>query len=217
MDDLAARLGRLDSCALSDALDKLGLTGVVTGIHRLATDRRIAGRVVTVKLEKDQGTPAPPRHLGTTAIEAARAGEVIVIEQRSGIDAAGWGGNLSLAAKLREVAGVILDGPVRDTDEARGYGFPVFARGATARTARGRIVETGTNVPITVGDVRVTPGDYVVADGSAVVFVKAADIERVVAAAEAISDREKQMVADLKDGLPVTQVMGKHYETMLKR
>jgi regulator of RNase E activity RraA len=57
----------------------------------------------------------------------------------------------------------------------------------------------------------------VVADGSAVVFVKAADIERVLAAAEAIADREKQMVADLKDGLPVTQVMGKNYETMLKR
>jgi len=217
MDDTAARLGRLDACAVSDALDKLGLKGVVTGIQRLATDRRIAGCVVTVKLEKDHGKVTASRHLGTTAIEAARAGDVIVIEQRSGIDAAGWGGNLSLAAKLRDIAGVILDGPVRDTDEARSYGFPVFARSATARTARGRIIETGTNVPIVVGDVRVAPGDYVVADGSAVVFVKAADVDRVLAAAEAISDREKQMVADLKEGLPVTQVMGKNYETMLKR
>jgi regulator of RNase E activity RraA len=217
MDDPAARLGRLDACAVSDALDKLGLTGVVTGIQRLTTDRRISGRVVTVKLEKDDGRPAASRHLGTTAIEAAQSGDVIVLEQRSGIDAACWGGNLSLAAQLRGVAGVVIDGPARDADEARGYGFTVFARSATSRTARGRIVETGTNVSIVVGDVHVSPGDYVVADGSAVVFVKAADIERVLDAAEVVADRERQMVAGLREGLPPSQVMGKTYETMLKK
>jgi 4-hydroxy-4-methyl-2-oxoglutarate aldolase len=217
MDDPAARLSRLDACAVSDALDKLGLTGVVTGIQRLTTGRRISGRVVTVKLERDDGRPAPSRHLGTAAIEAAQPGDVIVLEQRSGVDAACWGGNLSLAAQLRGVAGVVIDGPARDADEARGYAFTVFARSATSRTARGRIVETGTNVPITVGDVHVAPGDYVVADGSAVVFVASGEIERVLDAAEAIADRERQMVSDLKQGLSPTQVMGKHYETMLKR
>ena len=217
MNDSAARLGRLDACAVSDALDKLGLAGVVTGLQRLTTERRISGRVVTVKLEKDDGRPAASRHLGTTAIEAAQTGDVIVLEQRTGIDAACWGGNLSLAAQLRGVAGVVIDGPARDADEARGYGFTVFARSATSRTARGRIVETGTNVPIVVGDLPVSPGDYVVADGSAVVFVRAGDIERVLDAAEAIADRERQMVADLKSGLPPTQVMGKNYETMLKK
>jgi 4-hydroxy-4-methyl-2-oxoglutarate aldolase len=217
MEDLAARLGRLDACAVSDALDKLGLTGAVTGLQRLATDGRLSGRVVTVKLERDDGRPPASRHLGTTAIEASQPGDVIVLEQRSGVDAACWGGNLSLAAQLRGVAGVVIDGPVRDTDEARGYGFPVFARSATSRTARGRIVETGTNVPVQIGDIAVSPGDYVVADGSAVVFVPARDIERVLTAAEAIADRERQMVADLKAGLPVSQVMGKTYETMLKR
>jgi regulator of RNase E activity RraA len=217
MDDNVARLGRLDACAVSDALDKLQLTGVVTGIPRVTTDKRISGRVVTVKLEKDDGRPAASRHLGTTAIEAAQTGDVIVLEQRSGIDAACWGGNLSLAAQLRGVSGVVIDGPARDADEARGYGFTVFARSVTSRTARGRIVETGTNVPIVIGDVQVSPGDYVVADGSAVVFVKAGDIDRVLDAAEVIADRERQMVADLKSGLAPTQVMGKTYETMLKR
>ena len=115
-----------------------------------------------------EGRRAPAsRHLCTTAIEAAQPGDVIVIEQRTGIDAASWGGNLSLGAQLRGVSGVIIEGPGRDIDEARQYGFPVFARTHTARTARGRIVETGTNVPITVGEVTVSPGDYVVADGSA--------------------------------------------------
>ncbi len=184
---------------------------------RLTTDRRISGRVVTVKLEKDDGRPAASRHLGTTAIEAAQAGDVIVLEQRTGIDAACWGGNLSLAAQLRGVAGVVIDGPARDADEARGYDFTVFARSATSRTARGRIVETGTNVPIVIGDVHVSPGDYVVADGSAVVFVAAADIERVLDAADIVADRERQMVAGLREGLPASQVMGKSYETMLKK
>ena len=93
----------------------------------------------------------------------------------------------------------------------------MFARSRTSRTARGRIVETGTNVPITVGDVAVSPGDFVVADGSGVVFVAARDIERVLDAAEAIAARERAMVAALSEGQPVSQVMGKSYETMLKR
>jgi len=216
MDPLLVRLGRLDSCALSDALDKLGLTGAVTGIHRVSTERQISGRVVTVRLERDEGRPAASRHLGTAAVEAAHSGDVIVIEQRTGIDAAGWGGNLSLGAKLRGVAGVIVDGPTRDVDEARSYDFPVFARDHTSRTARGRIVETGTNVAITVGDVVVSPGDYVVADGSAVVFVVADAIERVLETAEAIAGRERAMAASLREGAPISQVMGKSYETMLK-
>ena len=216
MDDILTRLNRVDACAVSDASDKLGLPGSVSGIHRFTTDRRVSGRVVTVKLERDDGRPAASRHLGTSAIEAAQPGDVIVIEQRSGIDAAAWGGNLSLGAQLRGVSGVVIDGPVRDVDEAREYGFPIFAREHTARTARGRIVETGTNVPITIGEVGVDPGDYVVADGSAVVFVKAADVVRVLDAAEAIVAKERAMVAALREGTPITTVMGRNYETMLK-
>jgi len=217
MDTLITRLNRLDACAVSDALDRLGLKGVVTGIHRMATERRISGRVLTVKLEPDDGRPPTSRHLSTAAVEAAQPGDVIVVEQRTGIDAAAWGGNLSLGASLRGVVGVIAEGPVRDVDEARAYDFPVFARDHTSRTARGRIVETGTNVPILVGDVGVSPGDYVVADGSAVVFIAARDIERVLDAAEAVVERERRMAAALREGTPISQVMGKSYETMLKQ
>lgn len=216
LDDLLTRLARVDSCAVSDALDKLALSGAVTGIDRLSTDRRISGRVITVLLEEDDGRPASSRHLGTAAIEAAQRGDVIVIEQRSGIDAAAWGGNLSFAAMLRGLGGVVIDGSARDVDEARGYDFPVFARGRTARTARGRIVETGSNVPVQIGEIAVSPGDFVVADGSGVVFVAAGEIERVVEAAEAIAARERAMVASIKEGTPISEVMGKSYETMLK-
>jgi 4-hydroxy-4-methyl-2-oxoglutarate aldolase len=216
MDGLATRLAQLDACAVSDALDKLGLPGAVAGLQRLSSTRRISGRVLTVRMEKDDGRPTASRHLATTAIEMAQPGDVIVMEQRTGIDAACWGGNLSLGAKLRQVAGVVVDGPARDVDEAREYDFPVFARSATSRTARGRIVETGTNVPITVGDVTVTPGDFVVADGSAVVFIAQADLERVLEAAEAIAARERAMVAALREGTPISEVMGRNYENMLK-
>lgn len=214
--DAVQRLRRLDCCAVSDALDKLALPGVVTGIAQLSGAGRIAGRAVTVKLGVGSPPPGPKRHLGTTAIELASPGDVIVTEQRSGVEAGSWGGILSLGAQLRGVAGVVAEGPVRDIDEAISYGFPVFGRSCTARTARGRIVELATNVPIRVGEVDVVPGDYVIADRSAVIFIKAADIERVLQAAEAVAAREAAIAAALRAGEPITRAMGANYEDMLK-
>src|SRR5262245_54280138 len=139
MNDLVTRLNALDTCAVSDAMDKLGLRGVVIGIHQYSTNRKIAGRVVTVKLGIDDSRPTASKHLSTTAIETANPGDVIVVEQRTGIDAAAWGGNLALGAKLRGVAGAICEGPARDIDECREHEFPVFARQRTCSTARGRL------------------------------------------------------------------------------
>lgn len=206
----------LDSCAVSDALDKLGLKGAVTGLHRFTTSRRISGRVLTVKLDRAEGR-TNTRHLCTTAIEAAEPGDIIVVEQRTGIDAASWGGNLAIGAKMRNVAGVIVEGPARDIDDCSRLDFPVFAREHTTRTARGRIVEVATNEPILVGDVVVTPGDYVIADGSGVVFVAQADVARVLETANAIMEREEAMAQALREGNPISKVMGANYETMLKK
>jgi regulator of RNase E activity RraA len=217
-DPYVARLARLDCCALSDALDSLQLAGAVSGLPPRSSARRIAGRAITVKLVAKEAVPpaaGPPRHLGTTAVEAGGPGTVIVVEQRTGIDAGSWGGILSLAALLRGIEGVVADGPVRDVDEARAYDFPVFARALTARTARGRVAEAATNVEVRIGDVPVAPGDYVLADGSAVVFVRAADVERVLAAAERIAAREAAMAKALLAGRPAGTVMGAAYEHML--
>ncbi|MEZ0601190.1 RraA family protein [Paraburkholderia sp. IW21] len=220
-DDYTRRLQRLDCCAVSDALDKLGLAGTVTGLPQRSTSRRIAGKVVTVKLVdaaqvKTTAHAGAPRHLGTTAIESAGAGDVIVVEQHTGLDAGSWGGILSLGASLRGIEGVIADGPVRDIDEARQYDFPVFARALTAFTARNRVAEAGTNVPITVAQVHVNPGDYAIADNSAVIFIAAADIERVLATAEQIAGKEAAMAKRLLNGAPIAQVMGADYEYMLQ-
>ncbi|HSU87464.1 MAG TPA: RraA family protein [Terriglobia bacterium] len=216
MSDEVSRLNRLDSCAVSDAMDKLGLRGVVTGIHQYSTQRRIAGRVVTVKLGIDDGRPTAARHLSTTAIETAQPGDVIVVEQRTGVDAAAWGGNLSLGAKVRGIAGVICEGPARDIDESRQHDFPVYARDHTCTTARGRLIEVATNERIIVGTVLVSAGDYVLADASAVVFIRQADISRVLEAAEMIVEKEKRMAEGIRAGTPISQVMGADYEAMLK-
>jgi 4-hydroxy-4-methyl-2-oxoglutarate aldolase len=214
--EFVARLKRLDCCAVSDALDKLHLTGVAQGLVPLTSTRRICGRVLTIKLGVGEPPSGKPRHIGTTAIESAEPGDIIVVEQRSGVHAASWGGILALGAKLRRVAGVIADGPARDIDEARQHDFPVFARGATPVTARGRIVELANNVPVMIGDVEVRPGDYAIADASGVAFISAANIETVLATAEEISRREAAMIRALRKGRPITEVMGATYENMLK-
>ncbi len=215
--DLVARLNRLDSCAVSDALDKLGLRGAVTGIVALTCARRIAGKVLTIRLGVGESPPGTPRHIGTTAIESAQPGDVIVVEQRSGLNAAAWGGILSRGAKIRGIAGTIAEGPVRDVDEAREVNYPVFGRSATPSTARGRIVELANNEPIMVGDVEVNAGDYAIADSSGVVFVASEQIGRVLPAAEDIAAREAAMAQALLDGEPITKLMGANYENMLRR
>ena len=73
-------------------------------------------------------------------------------------------------AARADVAGVVVDGPVRDIDEARACDFPVYCRALTARTARGRVAEVECNGPVTIGEVAVQPGDYVVADASGVAW-----------------------------------------------
>lgn len=215
---ISERLAKLDACAVSDALDQLGLPASVTGLGAKAARGRIAGRIVTVKLAA--GKPpegAPVRHLCTTAIDTAEPGNVIVVEQRTGVECAGWGGILSNAAKVKGLSGVIVEGLARDVDEAADIGFPVYARAATARTARGRIHEASTGEPVSVGDVTVSTGDYVVADGSGAAFIPAARIDDVLAAAETIAAKEAGMTQAVLAGHAVSTIMGAGYEHLLER
>jgi regulator of RNase E activity RraA len=224
-DPYLTRLRRLDACAVSDALDKLGLQGAVTGLPLRSTgpggNSRIAGRAVTMKVGPGTPPPGPPKHLGCTAIEQASTDHIIVVEQRSGVEAGCWGGLLTLGAKVRGVAGVVADGPLRDVDEAIAYEFPVYSRSLTSRTARGRVVELGTQLPVTIGaevggQVTVEPGDYLLADRSAVIAIAAANIERVLETAELIVAKEAAMAKAILSGTPIGEVMGGNYEHMLE-
>ena len=206
----------LDSCVVSDALDKLGLSGVAAGIGRLSTNSKLAGQVLTVKLESANGRLAD-RHLCTAAIEAANAADVLVIEHHSRTDCAGWGGILSRAALVKGIAGVIVDGMCRDIDESRELEFPVFARGTVPATARGRIIETDFNCPIAVGGITATPGDWVIANGSGVVFLPKDRVDAIIAQAQQLVARESSLVKDIESGIPVSKVMSRTYEHMTQK
>ena len=218
VDPLIARLRSLDICDLSDALDALGLEPAVIGLVQACAGKPIAGRAVTVKLIAGNAPPSDhPRHLCTAAVEAAGPDNIIVIEQRSGLDAAAWGGILSRAAQVRGIAGTIVDGPTRDIEEADRVGYTVYARTLTCRTARGRIYESDCQTPIAFGDLIVHPGDYIAIDRSGCVVIPSARIADVLARAEQIRDKSDDMAAAVYAGIPVSKVMGGDYERMLEK
>lgn len=210
------RLTALDSCACSDAMDGLGLRGVADGLRPLTIPHKVTGPVLTVELGPvDRAAAGIGRHLGTAAIEAALPGDVIVVAGGGRVDAAGWGGVLSLACVTQRVNGVIVDGACRDVDEIVALGLPVYARAAVPATARGRYAEVGWNTPVEVAGVHVDPGDLVIADGSGVVFLPAGRVAEIITAAEGIMAREAELAARIRAGEPVSRVMSADYEHML--
>lgn len=210
------RLRQLDACAVSDALDALNLKGAALDLKRMWPNPRIAGQVMTVKLGL-QGKRKSTRHLCTAAVETANAGDVIVVDNRGRLNVAGWGGILSLAAKQKGLSGVIVDGACRDVDESEEFAFPVYAKAAVPLTARGRIMEESYNKPVEICGIEVSPGDFVIADASGVVFIPADRIDEVLDKAELIVRKEKAMAENVRKGIPVSQVMGMDYETMLSQ
>lgn len=216
VDEYIERISKLDSSAISDALDSLSLRGVVTRLKPLTVQKKIYGRAVTVKLVPKGTNVTSNRHLGTAAVEAASKGDVIVVEHCMD-DVAGWGGNLSIAAKQKEIGGVIISGACRDIDEIRELDFPVYASAAVPTTARGRIVEESFNEEITIDQISVCPGDLVLADGSGIVFIPIQHADEVLTAAERIVENEAEMANAIREGTPVSLVMGRKYETMLDK
>ncbi len=220
IETLVHRLGEMDTCMVSDALDALGYPGAIAGIGPMWPCGRTAGRVLTVRLAPAATTPPtgqPPVHLGAHAIASSQPGDVIVVDNRAGFETggAGWGGLLSLAAKIREVAGVVVIGVCRDVDDVAAVGMPYYANVATPRTARRRVVEVATNEPLDVDDVHIEMGDLVLADSSGVVFVAIDRAEEVLAKADELVAREAEMSAALRVGANVTDVLAGNYETML--
>lgn len=214
-DHLLERLARLDACAVSDACDRLALDGqVITGLDNLTGRQRVTGRTVPVQLGPPLPTPSS-RHLCTAAIEAAGPGDVIVIAHQGRLDCAGWGGNLSRAALARGVAGTIIHGAARDIDEAIDIGYPLYASGATPRTARGRTQEHAWNVDIEIEGVTIQPRDLIVADTTGIVVIPAAHAEAIVDLATAIVQHEAAMAEAIANGTPIGTVMGAIYEEML--
>jgi regulator of RNase E activity RraA len=204
--DLLRRLTRLDTTVLSDALDAFGLPPGVGELRAQWGRPRISGVARTVALEPDPGGEPGP-HIATAAIAAAEPGDVIVVANDGRTDVSCWGGLLALGSVARGVAGVVADGVCRDVVEAEQVGFPVFSRGTTPRTARGRLRQKAVGTPVTIAGVEVVDGDLLVADDSGVVFVPRARAEEVLERAEAIVGREAAIAADLRAGKAMTDAM----------
>jgi len=200
------RLERLDTCAISDALDQFKLRGAVIGIRPMWACPKIAGRAVTVKIVPG-GLTRPEHHLATPAVESAEPGDIIVIDNWGRTDVSCWGDILANAAQVKGIRGVIIDGASRDIDGSRDIGFPVYARGGVPVTARGRVMQQSYNTLIQCGGVQVRPGDLVLADGSGVTFIPQEQAEEVLQTAERIVEREAEMVKAVRAGRSVVEVM----------
>jgi regulator of RNase E activity RraA len=201
------RLRQLDTCAVSDALDTLGLPGATVGLRPLwAVPAPVAGHARTVLAgPRQDGRPA--QHIAAAAIEAAGDDDVLVIANQGRVDVSSWGGILTQAAGRRGIGGVVVDGACRDIAESEEAGFPVFGRAVVPVSARGRIVQLAMEEPVEVAGVTVHPGDLVLADRNGVVFVPAAEADRVLGLAERIVARETAMAEAVRAGRPVTDVM----------
>ncbi|WP_341977681.1 4-carboxy-4-hydroxy-2-oxoadipate aldolase/oxaloacetate decarboxylase [Microbacterium sp. LWO13-1.2] len=204
---IIAALRALDSCAISDALDTLGLPGAVIELSAMwPAGRTVAGRVRTVTAAP-KASSGPVTHIATPLVAIAERDDVVVIDNHGHTDVSCWGGLLAEAAIQRGVAGVIVDGACRDVQESEALGLPVFARAAVPVSARGRIVQQAMDERIQVSGVSVASYDYVVADVNGVVFVAASDAARVVALAQRIADREARMAEAVRAGQDVSEVM----------
>jgi len=211
------RLAKLDTCAVSDGMDRSGLRGATFGVRPMWACPKIVGRAVTMKI-KPVGLEKPKQHLGTAAIVAAQAGDIIVVDNGGRPDSSCWGGLLSLAAKTKGISGIVIDGACRDIDESRDLEFPVYARGALPMTARNRVMQESFNQEIQFAGVQVHPGDLVIADGSGVVVIPRSQEEEVVKEAEAVTATEARMADGIRQGMSVLEVLEKlGYEAMLTK
>jgi 4-hydroxy-4-methyl-2-oxoglutarate aldolase len=205
---LPARLAALDSCALSDALDGYGHAGVLTGVRPLwPVPRVVVGRVRTLRIGPREPGSGPAAHMGTELVASAAPGDVVLVDAGGRADVSSWGGILSAAAVRAGVAGVVIDGASRDIGESEQLGLPVFGRAVVPTSARGRLVQLGVDEEVTVAGVRARTGDLVVADVCGVVVVPAHLAEDAVELAERITAREREMVAAVRSGRSVVDVM----------
>ena len=214
---LIERLAKLDTCAVSDGMDRLGLNGATYGVRPMWSCPKIVGRAVTMKI-KPVGLEKPKQHLGTAPIVSANPGDVIVVDNGGRPDSSCWGGLLSLAAKAKGISGIVIDGACRDIDESRDIGFPVYARAVIPMTARNRVMQESFNQEIQFAGAQVHPGDLIIADGSGVIVIPRSREEEVVKEAEAVAATEARMAEGIRQGLSVLEVLEKlGYESMLDK
>jgi regulator of RNase E activity RraA len=195
----------VSSTNISDALDRLGLEGVLLGIKQVDQSKKsVFGRVITVKMT--DGKVQNPPNLGVDAVEKANPGQVIVMANEGRIDMACWGGILSTASSKKGIRSVIIDGACRDIDEINSLGFPVFAKGIAVRSAKNRVFQESLNVPVIVSEVEIKPNDIIFADQNGVISIPQEHEDKILSNAWTLYQLETEMISDITTGKSIYEV-----------
>lgn len=190
------RLSRLDTPALSDAMDRLGIDGQIIGVQPLDRSFHLVGKAFTVRM-LPVGTSG--KNVGDY-IDDVEPGHVVVIDNGGRLDATVWGDILTTVAHRDGVAGTVIDGVCRDVGRSLELGFPIYARSNTMRTGKDRVSAEAYNEPVQVAGVRVDPGDWLCGDADGVVVVPASHVNEVLDIAEEIESTEDRIRAAVREG-----------------
>jgi regulator of RNase E activity RraA len=201
-DPLLAGFYRSTVASVADAVDQVvGQRGFMSHKVRPVVSGRVVGRAVTALVapaSPEKATPQLAVLHSREMIDNAKPGEVGIIVIQDGADVAAIGGLMGTAAKARGMAGIIIDGGVRDVAELRGLGLPTYASSITPATAVGRYASVSRNEPVKCGDILVRPGDIIVAGEDGVVVVPREKEQEVLKRAQEIDKTETAMVPVIK-------------------
>jgi 4-hydroxy-4-methyl-2-oxoglutarate aldolase len=162
---------------------------------------RVAGPAYPVRC-------SPGDNLGIhVAVTRAPAGAVLVADMGGERDFGYWGEVLTTGAEARGIAGLVIDACVRDGDALAAHGFPVFSTGL-ALTGASKTRPGAIDRAVTVGDVAVEPGDWVVGDVDGVVVIPGAELHEVLAAGQARAAKEAALFDVLRAGGTTVEEFG---------
>ena len=201
--ELLKELSKCSSQAVVDALWVMGYPqNMIEGARPLAPGMKCVGNAVTVRFvphrpdivaDKPQGVDSPEY----VAVEKCGPNEVLVMSSVGPWESVG-GDIKFLRLAQREIAGLVTDGSVRDTDEIIGYGFPVWSHSTTAKQGPAVMQPWACNDVITCGGVAVRPGDAILADQDGAVVVPEKLVEEVIKVAEEREEVEMIIKEELR-------------------
>lgn len=208
-DQTLEALGRLATPTLANAIDVVGAGGVMTGIGAVGTGLRCVGRAVTARETTGPFGSFPVEDFKVGhLIDAAGPGDVIVVANNAA-EVSTWGGMASYAAKIKGIAGLVVDGGVRDREEIMEFGFAVFSAHMTPTPGKTRLKVESVGEPVIAGGVRVAPGDVIVADGSGVVVLPADRAAEIAELATGYAEDDAKAMKELEGGLSFREALTK--------
>ncbi len=181
----------------SDALDAVGLRGVISGLTLRSGGSRVAGIAYTV--QEIAGEYPVERFTIGDVLEAVTDDAMLVFDL-GGQPVSTFGGLAALAAVQKGAAGVLVDGACRDVDEIRSTGLWLASRHVTPLSGKGRICVTGTNLAVSIGGITVSPGDCIVGDDTGIVRIPAGRFAEVLEIAEDLNARDQKFAESLRGG-----------------